>query len=244
MADRLFVRWIYDIPEYMAYIFRYYWTLQLNETPSMSGFSYGVYQGFRYAEFSYEQGPDTWTERYVFAQLAAGEFVPVRALLKLNGMATLITTGFGPENPGGYTFDFTADAWELYFVEKRKEFVDQMTYGSCGDTVYQSITAAGGNLASRVALTPVFSDSEVFGWIDKLNGVKYEPGPAVSVVFFDATVTEGVANVPVQNIEGAISRVAQGLSDIAHKTTVTTLNNQGAIAVLDSAEILTPGGGG
>jgi hypothetical protein len=50
----------------------------------------------------------------------------------------------------------------------------------------------------------------------------------------------GLSSLVVSGGGGALEKIAQGVADLAHKTTVWQLNNKGAIADLSSFEIITP----
>jgi hypothetical protein len=240
MADQVVDRIIWDAAQCINEAAKLWADYGSYQGDTWTPFVFEDYGGYRSIYIEVTDGTATNGYRFVCMELAVGEVLSLRALLSRPGFNPPFTFYWLDDPEYWSSFDQLADDWETWIGGLYYEAIDTWTTGTSEEPIAGRITSFAGKVGSARFSMPCLADSEALSYTLQLYAAEYiQEGPVWQFVVNPPRVEQMTPSNPSSNTQ-VLLKIAEALSDLAHKTTVTTLNNQGAIAVLDSSEIITP----
>jgi hypothetical protein len=239
MADQTIVSFFWDTGQCISSAAAYWLSSAYGDPGDYGPFELGTYLGYRAVSIDFTFGTTTNTYIFVSLELAAEEQLSLRALLSRPSFNPPMSSRWFPDPDYWGTFDNLADAWEEQVGLLYYQIIDEWTTGFSEEPLAQRLESAGGNVGQARFVMPCLADSEVTTYTLQLYAIIENEDPLVTFYLYPPVAPVSNLAPPVtDNI--ALGKIAQALGDIAHRNVVVQLNNNGAIAVIDSGEVLTP----
>jgi len=176
----------------------------------------------------------------VVQTIAEGQDVPCRYLLSIPGIQRVRAEMFGDGFEDWYTWEGRKAGWEDLDVAVAVLALEEMGGGSVSEPEYHEISGAADSVRSVCCVLKVTTDVECMAVTLTLNGALDVDEIGANYGVETPAVISGVGNASSDQSSSALAAIAQGIQDLAHKTTAVSLNNGGAIAVVDSSEVIVP----
>jgi hypothetical protein len=218
-----------------AIVFRF--DFELNNGFGSTTFELTTYLGYKLIRVIGTSGGDTQTRSYVFTAMASDEVIPARLALMSPGFQLQLYSNFKTGfEPGSWS---TLRAWwELTAIGMLAACLDYFTNGSVGTLSYLEIASMADTLYHRVAIIPIFTDTEVLILQAGLFGLDNNGGNDFQWLSGAFIPTPGFGGGGVGFVQ-EIAKLTRAIQDLANTSRITWINDQGGFADIMSGDIVT-----
>lgn len=200
-----------------------------------------VYEGYWALRLTQGDGLDTYVQWNVCFALPEGTYMSVRAMMTAGLGNVWVNARYSQVFVNVSSWEDWSDCFFANLVSVAEQIFYAMTDAitvPMSNSIKVFLIGDGGRQAIWVFTIP--TPTEFVIWEAGMAGMEYVGAGDQSQYLEGKPYTPTPATQVVSNALD-VSEIVQQLSDIANRTTVAQINNNGAIADLSSGDIVTPG---